>query len=213
MKVLSEFRRKVQQVMRKCPTVIIDEAIRDSAIEFADYTYCWREDIGLMRVRDGVDDYEFDTPSQGRLSHILYVSHSDVRVVPTTERTLDTMEDSWRTSEAATAEWYYLLNRDTIRLALTPTTTAARALQIIATWKPIIDATELDNVFYNDHLEAISHGALMRLYGMETEEWGDANASSIRRQLFDLAKRKEKAEQLNNHTRESTLTVRSHAYW
>lgn len=213
MRALSQFRRKVTQLVRKCPTMIIDEAIRDSAIEFADYTYCWREDIGLMRVRDGVQDYEFDTPSQGRLSHILYVSHSDVRVVPTTERTLDTMEESWRTSEAATAQWYYLPNRDTIRLALTPTETESRALQIIATWKPTVDATELDDVFYHDHLESISHGALMRLYDMETEEWGDFNAANKRRQLFEMAKRKEKAEQLNNHTRESTLTVRGHAYW
>ena len=213
MKALSEFRRKVRQLVRRCPTPIIEEAIRDSAIEFADYTYCWHEPLSALRVRDGVQDYEFCAPAQGRIVHVLYVSHSDVTVLPTTERTLDTMEDGWRTSEAAVAEWYYLPDRETIRLALTPSETEAKALKITAAFKPIVDATKLDDVFYNDHLEAITHGALMRLYGQESEEWGDGNASNIRRELFKRAKRKEKAEQLNNHTRESTLTVRAHAYW
>lgn len=213
MKPLSDFRRKVRQAVRECPTAIIDEAIRDAAIEFADYTYCWHEVLPSIRVRDGVQDYEFSAPSQGRLCHVLYVSHSDVRVLPTTERTLDTTQSGWRTSEAATAQWYYMPDRTHIRLALTPSETESRALSITAAFKPIVDATELDNIFYDDHLEAITHGALMRLYGQETEKWGSLDASNVRRQLFEIAKRKEKAEQLNNHTRESTLTVRPHAYW
>ena len=215
MRNLADFQRKVRQLVRKAPTAIINEAIRDSAREFADYTYCWHEELSPIRVRDGVQDYEFCAPTQGRIVHVLYVSHSDITVLPTTQRQLDTQEDGWRlsTSKATTAQWYYLKDRETIRLALKPNETAARALEITAAFKPTVDATKLVDTFYDDHLEAISDGALMRLYGQESEEWGNAGSALMRRELFEKAKRKERAEQLNNHTRESTLTVRPHTYW
>lgn len=213
MRVLGDFRRKVRQLIKTCPTAIIDEAIRDAAIEFADYTYCWHEELPRIRAREGVEDYEFTAPCQGRISKILYLSHSGTQVLPTTEATLDTFEDGWRDAEAQVATWYYLPDREHIRLALKPSATESRAIRVWAAFKPIQDATQLADVFYEDHFESISHGALMRLYGNESEVWGSAGAADIRRVMFDKAKRKERAEQLNNHTRESKLTIRAHSYW
>lgn len=213
MKPIASFRRKVRSLVKNCPTPIIDDAIRDSIIEFCDYTYTWREELCAGRVRDGVTDYDIDAPSNGRLVHVLYVSHSDVRVLPTTERTLDTEEDGWRTSEAKVASYYYMPDKETIRISLTPTTTATKALSIIASFKPTIDTKTFADNIYHDHLEAVSHGALMRLQGMEGESWANPAASENRRLLFRKAKRKEKAERLNDYTRESTLTVRPINYY
>ncbi len=213
MKSIADFMRKVRPLVKNCPTAIIRDAVRDSAIEFCDFTYTWRVELDAERVRDGVSDYDIDAPSSGRLVHVLYVSHSDIRVLPTTERTLDTEEDGWRTSESDIASYYYMPDKKTIRIALTPTTTAAKALYIIATFKPTIDSSELANNLYDDHLEAISHGALMRLQGMDGESWANPAASENRKLLFKKAKQKEKAERLNDYNRESTLTVRPIDYY
>ncbi len=213
MKQIADFRRKVRSSVKNCPTPMIDDAIRDSAIEFCDFTYTWRLELDAERVRDGVSDYDIDVPSTGRLVHILYVSHSDIRVLAATERELDTTVDGWRTSEAEVASYYYMPDKATIRLALTPTTTATKALSIIACFKPTVDAKLFANNLYDDHLEAISHGALMRLFGQDGESWANAAASENRRLLFERSKRKEKAERLNDYTRQSTLTVRPINYY
>ena len=213
MKLLSDFRRKVRLRVRQCPTVIIDEAIRDAAIEFCHFTYTWREELDAIRVRDGVSDYEIDAPPYGRLNHILYVSHSGVRIMPTSEQLLDDTESGWRTSEAKVAQWYYSPDKETIRIALTPTETESRALSITATFKPKVDAIKLPNHLYDDHLEAISNGALMRLFEMSGEAWENAPGSALARALFDKAKMNEKAERLNDYNRTSSLTIRPINYY
>lgn len=213
MKALSDFRRKTQHLVKECPTPIIDDAIRDSAIDFCDYTYTWREVVTPVRVRDGVSDYDIDVPLYGRLAKILYVSHSGIRVVPTTEKTLDTTEDGWRTSEAKVAQYYYLPNKETIRLAFIPTDSESRALSITASFKPTVDAIKLPDNLYDDNLEAVSHGALMRLFDMDGEKWANPEAANKRRVLFEKEKRKEKAERLNDYTRQSTLTIRPIDYY
>lgn len=213
MRDIADFRPEVRPFVGSCPTVIIDNAIRNAAIEFCDYTYTWREVLDAARVRDGVADYDIDAPANGRLVHVLYVAHSGVRVLPTTEMTLDTMEDGWRSSEAETAAYYYMPDRSTIRLSLTPTTSESRALEITATFKPTVDALVLPNGLYDDHREAISHGALMRLFDMDGEKWANPAAAEKRRALFDISKRKEKAARLNDYTRQSTLTIRTVNYY
>lgn len=198
---------------RSCPTAVIDDAIRDSAIEFCDYTYTWRIELGASRVRDGVTDYTINNPKCGRLSHVIYVGHDGAEVVKATERELDDTVEGWRTSEADVAQYYYMPDKETIRLALTPTTTESKVLAITAAFKPTVDATVLANNLYDDHLEAITHGALARLYDMDGEKWANPDGAAKKRLLFDVAKRKEKAERLNDYTRQSTLTVRPVNYY
>jgi hypothetical protein len=207
MKPLASFRRNVTIMARSCPTAIVDEAIRQAAIEFCDDTYTWRLELDAKRVRAGVTDYDIDAPKCGRLSNLLYVSHHGVEVVKSTERMLDDTEEGWRTAETQVAAYYYMPDKRTIRLALTPSVTASKTLKMVATFKPTVDATVLVSNLYDDHLEAISHGALARLYGMDGESWANPSGAEKKRLLFERAKKKEKAERLNDYTRESTLVV------
>ena len=213
MKPISDFHRQVRPLVRGCPTPVIDEAIRHSAIEFCDYTHTWRIELPAVRIIDGKTDYVVDTPKCGRLSHVLYVSHNGTRVLPTTERQADDTVDGWRTSEADVASYYYLPDRKTIRLLLTPTTTDAKALKVVATFKPTVDATELDDDLYHDHLEALSHGALMRLFGMDGQAWANPAGEQKRMFMFKQAKDLEKSLRLNDYTRQSTLTIRPVNYY
>jgi hypothetical protein len=212
MKELAKFRRNVTIMARSCPTRIVDEAIRQAAIEFCDYTNTWRLELDAKRVRAGVTDYDIDVPKCGRLANILYVSHNGIEVAKATERKLDDEVEGWRTAESQVAAYYYMPDKQTIRLALTPTLTASKTLKMVATFKPTVDATVLANNLYDDHLEAISHGALARLYDMDGKSWANPAGAEKKRILFDRAKKKEKAERLNDYTRESTLTVRGTNY-
>ncbi|MCG7931970.1 MAG: hypothetical protein N0E44_18210 [Candidatus Thiodiazotropha lotti] len=197
---------------RSCPTAIVDEAIRQAAIEFCDFTYTWRLELDAKRVRAGVSDYDIDAPKCGRLAHMLYVSHNGIEVAKATERTLDDTVEGWRTAEAQVAANYFMPDKQTIRLALTPTLTASKTLKMVAAFKPTVDASVLANNLYDDHLEAITHGALARLYEMDGQPWANPQGAINKRALFETAKKKEKAERLNDYTRESTLTVRGTNY-
>lgn len=198
---------------RSCPTAIVDENIRFAAREFCDNTYTWRVELDLKRVRAGTSDYDIDNPKCGRLAHIFYVSHDGIEVQKATERMLDDLEPGWRTAEADVASYFYMPDKKTIRLALTPAKTESKILKIVAAFKPTVDATVLANNLYEDHLEAISHGTLARLYEMDGENWSNPESAIKKRLLFDRAMDKEKAERLNDYNRASTLTVRGHNYY
>lgn len=212
MKPIANFRRNVTIMARSCPTAIVDEAIRQSAIEFCDFTYTWRIELDLKRIRAGTSDYDIDAPKCGRLAYVFYASHNNAEITKAAERTLDDTVEGWRTSESDVASYFYMPDKETIRLALTPAKTASKTLKIVAAFKPTVDATVLANNLYDDHLESISHGALARLYDMDGEPWANPNGAEKKRILFKRAKQKEKAERLNDYTRESTLTVRGTNY-
>ena len=160
-------------------------------------------------MRSGVKDYDIPTPGGTRIAKLLYVGHSGIQVLPTTEVRLDDDESGWRTSgtNAAVSAWYYLPDKKTIRLALTPDTTASKALKITAALKPTQTTENLADNLYDDHYEAISFGALKRLLSMKGKPWHDPDLASYYMAEFERAKVKEKAERLGDYTRESTLTV------
>lgn len=217
MKYLKDFHLEIRPETPGAPFALVNRAIINAAIEFCDRTLTWRKCVDAQGVRAGQSTYDLDVPSTARVAHVMYVGHDGVRVGPINEHNLDTDSDleGWRDTDnqSDTAEGFYLPDRKTIRLVLTPATTVAGGLEVFCALKPRVDVTQLPDVLYDDHLEAIGNGAKARLLSMSKVPWADMTMAGVYSDLFDQAKRKERAERLNDYTRESDLTIRPPNYF
>ena len=212
-RTLREFRFQVSPDVPGCPGAMIDRAVRQAAIEFCRFTRTWREALDPFRARDGVAEYELDLPACALIESVVFAQHNGVEILPTTEQTLVDTGDTWRTQEATQVTNYYLKDRNLLRVYPIPDTTTAKALDVVVALKPAQDATELPEILFNDHLEALGHGALQRLKAMPRKSWSAPEDVQYHMAQFERMKKDEKAERLNDYTRESTLRVRPASYW
>jgi hypothetical protein len=215
MKALADFHLEIRPEVPGAPIALVNRALVNTAIEFCDYTLTWRDEIDTQGIRADQNTYDLDAPSCARVAAVLYAGHNDVRVMPGNERNLDDNVDGWRqsTNTSDAADYYYLPDRKTIRLALTPGTTLAGGLDIFCAFKPTVTAEYLPDVLYNDHLEAIGRGAKARLLIMAGMPWANPQLGLAYGQLFEEAKVKERAERFNDYTRESTFSANPPNYW
>lgn len=215
MKALDEFYIEVRPEVPGCPIAVMNRALVNASIEFCDRTLTWRTEIDTQGANDGTSDYDLEVPACGRVAAVLYVGHDDVRVLPGNERNLDDGVDGWRlsTSEADVATYYYLPDRKTLRLSLTPASDLSGGLDIFCAFKPVAAATKLPDVLYDDHLEAIGWGAKARLMLMAGTPWANPSLAGIYSNSFQTAIIKERAERFNDYTRESDVIVRPPDYW
>lgn len=206
---LSAFRVEVLMEVAGAPTPLIDREIRHAAIDFCDYTLTWRTPVDLQDIIVSTSDYDLTVPSDARVVTVLYAGRDGVRMLPTSERRLDDEQDGWRnsTTTAAGSSWYYLPDRETIRIALTPDASATDALAVMCAFKPTQTATNLPDILFDDHLEAIGHGAKARLLAIPGKPWSNPQLAAYHEAKFEKAKKKEKAERLNDYTRQSTLSI------
>lgn len=212
MTALNRFALDVLHDVSGAPGPLVEREVRFAAIEFCDYTLAWRSSLADIAIVADTNEYAFVVPSESRVSSVFYAGHDDIRVLPTTERTLDDTQENWRSADA-TAEissWYYLPDRETVRLALTPE--AVGVLELKVSLKPTQDAKNLPDFLYNDHLEAIRAGTLARLLAQPGKDYSNPQLGGYFKMEFEKLKRKERAERWNDYTRQSTLYVGPVAY-
>ena len=200
---IREFRYEVAPDTPQCPGAMIDKAILNAAIEFCVYTLTWTKHLYPAKVREDVAEYQLMVPGCALIDSVKFAQHNDIEIRPTTEQWLNSNAESWRPATANQVTHFYLSERDMIRLYPIPTETAAKALDVVVVLKPERGAQELEDKLYNDHLEAIGHGALHRLKAMPGKPWTDVKTVKYHAEMFDKMKRDEKQARINDYTRGS----------
>ncbi len=211
MTALNRFALDVLHDVTGAPVALVERDIRFTAIEYCDYTLAWRVSLADVAIVADTDEYTFAPPANSRVATVFYAAQDGIKIVPTTERVLDDTQASWRTQTSQQAAWYYLPDRETIRLALTPE--LADTLTLRVALKPTQDTKTLPDFLFNDHLEAIRAGTLARMLLQPGKDWSDPQLGTHYRALYEAAKRKERAERWNDYTRESTLSIRPINYY
>lgn len=210
---IADFRSEVAPDVPQCPGAMIDRAVLNAAIEFCVYTLTWTKHLYPMKVREDVAEYQLQVPGCALIDSVKFAQHNDIEIRPTTEMWLTTSEDNWRPATADQVTHFFLTERDMIHLYPIPDTTAAKALDVVVVLKPERAATELENKLYNDHLEAIGHGAKYRLKAMPGKPWSDASMIAYHAAEWDRMKRDEKAARINDYTRGSNAQFLPHDYY
>lgn len=212
---LSKFLPEVLIDCPGAPDPQVDRQVRHAAIELCDFALVWRVDLAAQDIVADTSEYAIDSSPDGRVVTVIYASHDGIQLEPATERQLDDNVEGWRAASNTSTqpEWYYLPDRETIRLALTPDKAVTDGLKVSVALKPKQDAESLPDILYDDYLEAIGCGAKARLLAMSGRPWADPQTAQYYKREFERLKHKHKAERLNDFTRESTYRVRPINYY
>jgi len=203
---LSEFERHVLPEVIGCPSSVIEQAVVQSIIDFAEHTWIFTKSFNTTLtssdIEDSINDYvDFDVSQ--------YVT--DKNVIAIKELRIDGLE--WRLKyislEDETSYMDYLREENQKVFSFPDTGTvriheleSGEEVYLEVVYKPTYGITEIDNVIYYDWLDAIASGAKARLMLMPNQPWTNTKMASYYEVMFRgfMAQAKQKIQQ--NYTDE-----------
>lgn len=174
----SSFRSYVLPNVKGCPIQIVDNAIKDAAIEFCERSEIWQVGATPIDLVAYEPRYGFVPPEDARVSK---TTNAFLRIKPsqiielrkTTRDNLDTYEPGWRTMEASYPTRYFMDTPNSIRVLGIPTETIPDSLWVLSVLKPTRLSTTGPDFLFEDWVETIAAGALKRLHAMEGRIWAN----------------------------------------
>jgi hypothetical protein len=192
-----DFVSEVRPEVLKCPDPLIIREIRKGCRDLAQDAYVWEYTHDPIYVRANVAEYDLDPPSCADIIQVIWAQHDTNILVPTSVAELDEWNGNsdWRTQTDTQAQWYYQPTHKTIRLVYTPSVSLAQGLNLIVLLKPTRDADEVDEIFYDEYLEAIGSYAKWKLMIMPGKPWTNPDLAEYHRQQWYTGKNRARLRQ------------------
>jgi hypothetical protein len=178
-------------ILPKIPAVpdpALQNAVRDAAIDFCKDTLVWKEWLDRLTVNASDKDYSLSVPAAmaayAALNGVYQAFYkengaADTQFAPLDPTTEDEMEadfgSAWMFTTAEQPSKFYVPASEptTLYLYPIPTLVSTMGLLVRAYCKPLQTATLLPDFLYNEHLNAITYGALAKLFGAKGMPWYD----------------------------------------
>lgn len=166
--------------------LVIENAIKNAAIELCKSSWLWRDYASATTVTAGDPRIDIELPAGSDLVTVLTVTLDGLLLDPESGDRLDVLYPRWATDTGAPKR-YTQTDMSAIILSPVPDATYPDSLVIYYAVAPKRTATSLPDWIANDYWEDIVAGALSRLMGMSGRPWSDANGAVMRRNQFDTA--------------------------
>jgi len=186
MALLSSFTPRIAYRVDGCPDITIEQAVLDSCIDFCERTHIIRQTLDPVTTVVGVKEVELDLPPGTRLANIIKVWVDDREIEATSEEEVGTPlahVDSVPGVESTNSvpAWYIESTPGSIRLF--PGPDKAYTVTVRAALKPSRAATSVDDILFENWMNAIVEGALARLYLMP-EVWANPGLAAASAKAF-----------------------------
>ena len=201
---IDQFVDNVRSDVLGCPDPAIENAVRDSIVEFCRKTWIIQRDfVYNSTVLDAMEELidapylEFDgitptIPDVG-MRPVIVLGVFVTKDVDTDYFPLSLMS-KYRIATRPYMYWesqttsglpshYWAVSMDAIRVYPVPEIDYYLAMR--AAFKPKADAVYFDESLYDDWLEEIASGAKMRLFGMASKPWTDYNLAVYEKSKFN----------------------------
>jgi hypothetical protein len=191
------------------PEPLIEQKLRDAAIEFCRESFFWQETIRSRPAVAARIDYTLEAPVEGaQIISILAMRHNGELLVAKAPGELDRHWPDWSVMRGPQARVFVPRAPNRFTLVPQPTVSDGRGLtDIRIALAPTYTAAELPEVLVDGHREAIVSGALYRLLRMPGRAWTNGDLAAVHLQAFDEAVGLAKAETLSGWS-PASATVR-----
>ncbi len=170
-----------------CPTPVIEQYVRDAAIEACERTLAWRYEQPAIRLVTGAYDYEFDTPDDAEVHAFITATVNDKRLTPVTLEQLYDLYPKWphqAANEYAEPRYVTQLDPDHFSVAPLPDASQNYDVRMIVCLKPLRTATKMDKTFLDELENVIMHGALQHLLVLPDRTFSDRELASYHAKQF-----------------------------
>lgn len=192
-----------------CPQPIIEQHVRDAAIESCERTLAWRYEQPVTRLTPGVYEYPYSNPLQTEVHAFLTASVNGSPLEPLTLEQLYMKYPNWPDfdpDQRSNPRYICQLDPDNFVVAPMPDSAVAYDLKMIAVLKPLRTATGMDKSVFDDLENVIMHGALQHLLVMPNKNWSDRELASYHAKQY-LSKITERRARANIGNARASMTV------
>jgi hypothetical protein len=181
-----------------CPQPIIQQYVRDAAIEACERTLAWRYEQPTIRLTPGVYEYPYTNPLQTEVHAFLTATVNNVPLTPVTLEQLYGMYPDWPNlalDKRSDPRVICQLDPDNFILAPLPDDSQTYDVKMIVALKPLRTATEMDQNVFDDLENVIMHGALQHLLVLPDKNWTDRELASYhaKQYLYKTTERRARA--------------------
>lgn len=170
-----------------CPTPVIEQYVRDAAIEACERTLAWRYEQPKIRLVPGAHDYAYETPDDAEVHAFLTATVNGRVLKPITIEQLYDIYPKWPNQAAnERAEPCYItqLDPDNFSVAPIPDSNTTYDVRMIVCLKPLRTATKMDKKFLDELENVIMHGALQHLLVLPDRTFSDRELASYHAKQF-----------------------------
>tara|TARA_A100001011_G_scaffold363919_1_gene414198 strand:+ start:342 stop:1004 length:663 start_codon:yes stop_codon:yes gene_type:complete len=181
-----------------CPQPIIEQYIRDAAIEACERTLAWRYIQPKIRLTTGVYDYPYEAPNNSEVHAFLTATVNDTKLKPVTLDHLHDLYPTWPdfdSTDYTTPRCISQLDPDNFIVAPTPDDITTYDLRMVVALKPLRTATDMDTSIFDELENIIMHGALQHLLVLPERTWTDRELGAYHAKQFSfkIAERRARA--------------------
>jgi hypothetical protein len=180
MKLWSDFYDSALPELPGCPFVALNHALRQSAIAFCEQSLVWTYEHPDISIVAGVDEYAYIPPAETLVHAVTWAKFNETEL-DTRTRDEDMRIWDWRNQ---TGVPQYVLNMPN-SLKLVPKPDLDGTLKLIVALKPDNSAIGIDDVMFQEHREAIAHGAKARLMLSPRKPYTDPERAVLNMQMFN----------------------------
>ena len=170
-----------------CPTPVIEQYVRDAAIEACERTLAWRYEQPAVRLVTGAHHYEFETPDDAEVHAFLTATVNGTSLKPITIEQLYDILPKWpyqASNEYAEPRYVTQIDPDHFCVAPLPDNSKAYDVRMIVCLKPLRSATKMDKKFLDELENVIMHGALQHLLVLPDRTFSDRELASYHAKQF-----------------------------
>jgi len=179
---VSEFRTYVTPHLIGVSDMLVDRAIVDAAIEFCEGSLIVAETFDTFTTAIGTPDYDLDAPTGQRVIRVMraWCDASEMTAMAADDMPLGAYGSV--SSSLSRPQAFHEISAGV--MGLYPIPDAAYTVTIRAALKPNRNATQLADVLWEGWADTIADGALARLYGQLSQQWGNTALSIVHTQRF-----------------------------
>lgn len=173
-----------------CPTTVIIDALRKSAMSFFYDSLAYRTWVTPFDLTSGTTTYDLAAkcPAETEVAQVMEVRCEGFPVTEVTHEQFIALDPEWPTVTGTHARWFTILNtKDNINIIPIPdaTITAAMTMQLAVT--PTMASTGVEQTFFEEWKDGIIDGALARLLRMPQTPWVDVKEAATRSKEASMA--------------------------
>ena len=144
------------------PDIVALNAIRNAAIEFCSRSLVWTESLDPQTVSSADFPFGLEAPTGARVDTILSLKMGGRDIDPKSTSELDVAYPNWEALTGQTVA-YFQPTPDTAQVV--PTLDVPTELRLRVAYTPTRASVGIEGFIYENYLEAIAAGALLRLSG------------------------------------------------
>lgn len=165
-----DWAERLQLHLRECPTVVIADELRRSAVDFYRDTRAWRTTgVALCTTVAGQASYSVAVPELTALAGLVTAWLGRVEI---DEATPDELDEKTRTSTSGDSVLIGITGPTTVRLAPAPIASGVAVVATVA-YRPADDAPSILDSLHQDHRGTIEAMTLERMLAQPGKPWTD----------------------------------------